>query len=301
MANADSYIYYLNNSSLLKTVCDLLRSFCYLELVLLDSAGLVITGKSPHSRRSGQTRANQSDFCRRCLHMSSQCTIDIQVINQDFGQEGFTIFSNKDGYQKILVPITVNGKILGYFYTGECVLCQLMDFQVDCVAVFLRDLAGQIASGGLSMFKGAQGGHRTHRGKTIHKVLAYIEEHYASREMTLKKVAEDNAVAYHYLSRLFRQELSTSFTKHVNDVRTGAAARLLKDMSLSIGEIAYACGYDDPGYFCKVFKRIHGVAPAQYRAEFRRKKMSYRRKQVGSDKIRTVLPHDIFSLSGPEV
>ena len=43
------------------------------------------------------------------------------------------------------------------------------------------------------------------------------------------------------------------------------AVRLLKNTELSVKEIALKTGYSDSNYFAKVFKRINGVIPSEFR------------------------------------
>lgn len=47
------------------------------------------------------------------------------------------------------------------------------------------------------------------------------------------------------------------------------ATRLLRFTDLAISQIAYRCGYNDPLYFSRAFKRHHGQSPANYRASIR--------------------------------
>ena len=43
------------------------------------------------------------------------------------------------------------------------------------------------------------------------------------------------------------------------------ARELLLDLDMPIGEVAAECGYDDPLYFSRVFRRTVGVSPSEYR------------------------------------
>ena len=68
-----------------------------------------------------------------------------------------------------------------------------------------------------------------------------------------------------YLSTLFRQVTGTTFKEHLNRVRVEEAARLLSNTDYPVMEIAIACGYKDQSYFTKVFKKLTGLTPKQYR------------------------------------
>jgi YesN/AraC family two-component response regulator len=56
-----------------------------------------------------------------------------------------------------------------------------------------------------------------------------------------------------------------TFKEHLNRVRIEEAARLLANTDYSVMEIAIACGYKDQSYFTKVFKKLTGLTPKQYR------------------------------------
>ena len=78
-------------------------------------------------------------------------------------------------------------------------------------------------------------------------------------------VADHLHVNTSYLSTLFRQVTGMTFKEHLNRIRIEEAARLLSNTDYSVMEIAIACGYKDQSYFTKVFKKLTGLTPKQYR------------------------------------
>ncbi len=72
-----------------------------------------------------------------------------------------------------------------------------------------------------------------------------------------------------YLGRIFRQCFASTLTESLTLFRISHAEKLLKkDSSQSIREIARDSGFEDPGYFRKVFSRHHAVTPTRYRKMF---------------------------------
>jgi AraC-like DNA-binding protein len=69
----------------------------------------------------------------------------------------------------------------------------------------------------------------------------------------------------HY-SALFRQILGFSPKAYFQRLRMHRAARLLLTTGHSIKTVAATMGYDDPLYFSRVFRRLHGISPSVYRA-----------------------------------
>lgn len=70
---------------------------------------------------------------------------------------------------------------------------------------------------------------------------------------------------YTYLSSYFKQRTQENLTSYINRVRTDKAKELLLDPSLSVSEISRLTGFSDHNYFSKVFKKMTGMTPVEYR------------------------------------
>jgi len=68
-----------------------------------------------------------------------------------------------------------------------------------------------------------------------------------------------------YLSALFRQHVGMCFTDYVSEKRLALAKNLLRDMTLGISDVSRQVGYDDPGYFARVFRQATGLSPRDWR------------------------------------
>ncbi len=100
--------------------------------------------------------------------------------------------------------------------------------------------------------------------RIVKNAVEYISQNF-SEDITLATVAEYLHVNTSYLSTLFRQVTGMTFKEHLNRVRIEEAARLLSNTDYPVMEIAIACGYKDQSYFTKVFKKLTGLTPRQYR------------------------------------
>ncbi|QUL57286.1 response regulator transcription factor [Paenibacillus tritici] len=98
------------------------------------------------------------------------------------------------------------------------------------------------------------------------KLLQYIEEHYAE-PLTLTELARHFHFNPSYLSSLFTAYNQEGFKEHLNTIRTGKAAELLRAGEAPISEISSMVGYGDHSYFCKVFKKYTGLSPSGYRRQ----------------------------------
>ena len=98
----------------------------------------------------------------------------------------------------------------------------------------------------------------------IRKSTNYINHNYAD-EITLKSISELMNVSAVYLSRLFRRELNTTFVNYLTLVRVERAKRLMSFGNNRIADIAKSVGYSDEKYFCRVFKKVTGKPPSEYK------------------------------------
>ena len=64
---------------------------------------------------------------------------------------------------------------------------------------------------------------------------------------------------------LFKQYFGHSFVTYLTDLRMKKAEDLMRTSSLSIKKIGRIVGYPDPNYFTKVFRRVRGVSPSEFR------------------------------------
>ena len=92
----------------------------------------------------------------------------------------------------------------------------------------------------------------------------YVEEHYYENLM-LADVAQKVGVSAGYLSTLFQKQLSRGFVDYLNEIRIEHACTYLQQNYLKTYEIAYKVGFKDEKYFSKVFKKIKGQSPSEYR------------------------------------
>ena len=69
----------------------------------------------------------------------------------------------------------------------------------------------------------------------------------------------------YYLSRRFKQHFGTTINSYLQQCRITHAKRLLRFSRLSIEEIASTCGIEDPNYFSRLFKKIEGISPGDFR------------------------------------
>ena len=106
--------------------------------------------------------------------------------------------------------------------------------------------------------------HQNHYNKKLHDILRYINQNYHEK-LSLSGVSKSFSVSESYIARLFKQQLGTTLSDYLNLVRVQEACDLLCNTKMKIGDIAYKTGFNNPYYFSRVFRKIHGITPGQYR------------------------------------
>lgn len=96
-------------------------------------------------------------------------------------------------------------------------------------------------------------------------IIEYINHNFTSSDISLKRIADIFFYTTKHLSFLFSKRMGIKFTQYLNDLRINYAIKLMKTTDLSITDIAFKCGYSDRIYFSKVFKRVSGMTPKEFR------------------------------------
>ena len=100
--------------------------------------------------------------------------------------------------------------------------------------------------------------------RPVRMIKEYIGEHY-SENITLSDIADIVFLNPAYLSAMFKKETGQTLTQYLIDVRIDKAKEMLRNPEKSIGEIACLVGYQDERHFSKLFSKMTGVKPTEYR------------------------------------
>ncbi len=86
-----------------------------------------------------------------------------------------------------------------------------------------------------------------------------------NQEITLDKLSELFYLNPSYCSTLFKKHTGTNYSLYLNKLRIDKASQLLLDEGLSISLIARTVGFSNEEYFFRVFKKITGQTPSEFR------------------------------------
>ena len=105
----------------------------------------------------------------------------------------------------------------------------------------------------------------SHVGDTVGLAIRYINEGYAG-EISLSALAERLDVTPEHLSRKFKAQTGFGFNEYLTLVRLQRAEYMLKnEPGRTVGEIAFAVGFNDSNYFSKRFSEFYGIPPKKAR------------------------------------
>lgn len=96
------------------------------------------------------------------------------------------------------------------------------------------------------------------------KAITFIDTDLAA-DLSLRTISQALNISSSYLSTSFKKETGQTITDYINNRRVNHAKHLLRSTSLQVQTIAQLCGIIDVHYFSKVFKKIAGTTPKQYR------------------------------------
>lgn len=102
----------------------------------------------------------------------------------------------------------------------------------------------------------------------VSETIDCIRKEY-HQELTLKAITDRLHVNGVYLGQCFKNETERSFTQYLNHVRIQKAQQLLLYTNQSINEIAYETGYNTNHYFIKMFKKLNGLSPKEFRDRYK--------------------------------
>lgn len=95
-------------------------------------------------------------------------------------------------------------------------------------------------------------------------IKEYLDANYR-KKIILDELAEKFFINKFYLTRIFKEQYGCSIVNYLQQKRITHAKQLLRFSDKSIEEICVECGIDDSNYFSRMFKKVEGVTPREFR------------------------------------
>lgn len=113
---------------------------------------------------------------------------------------------------------------------------------------------------------GSADGHPSKKTKKqdLQMVKDYLDQNYVEK-ITLDNLSERFFINKFYLTRLFKEQFGISVNNYLIQVRITHAKMLLRLSGMSIEKVGQECGINDANYFSRIFKKMEGISPGEYR------------------------------------
>lgn len=269
------------------------------EKAFSDATGLVVSLRPVESwRLAHHGKRNESPFCGLMSEKSRSCAACLQVQERlaemaVSGPHTETCFA---GLADTAVPVRLGDQVVGFLQTGQV-------FRKPPTATQFKSAFKVLDGWGLQLdrqkLKQAYFKTRVISGKqldSVVKLLSIFAQHLSmisnqvlvqhnnteppvitrAKEFILEHQAEDLSLGQiaravnsstFYFCKMFKRVTGINFTDYLSRVRIEKSKNLLLNPNLRISEIAFEVGFQSLTHFNRVFKKILGQSPTQYRAQ----------------------------------
>ncbi len=132
-----------------------------------------------------------------------------------------------------------------------------------------ESLANALAAYLLGRYGARPGAPSSHKGgmpgRRLRRVLDYIAENL-TEDLGLKELANVAGMSPHYFSELFQRSVGRPPHQYVLSQRIERAKESLRNPKRSVLEAGLSAGFENPSHFARVFRRLIGATPRQFRA-----------------------------------
>ncbi len=108
--------------------------------------------------------------------------------------------------------------------------------------------------------------------KFLEELTEIIQKHIDDPRLTVEKLCEIACISRTLIHLKLKKLTSMSTTEFIKSIRLGEARKLLEEGSLTVSEVAYKVGFNDPDYFRRSFKKIYSQSPSEFKKSSQDKK-----------------------------
>jgi len=228
----------------------------------------------PHGQIAGEERGHAFDF----LNLIRSIAQSIRMVNPDWREKYETLIEH---IEKNMLDRDGVHSLADYliYALGRELSCMAKEFQnvwlsegqpqlrhalqrsdtLEQLQQNCGDALSSLYEGMASILNG-----RNH-ADTIRRIRQYMEENSANPDLSLNYLSERFHMNWKTLSKLFREETGQKFVDYLIELRITHARRLLVETTLPVQEIATKVGYSNAISFGRMFKKIVGLSPGEYR------------------------------------
>jgi len=243
-------------------------------------------------------KRNEGPFCSLISEKSRACASCLQVqerLSEMAIEEAQTV-SCPNGLCDTAVPVRLGDRVIGYLQTGQVFRKKPTDSQFERVARQVGEWGVEVDKEALKEAYFASRvippkqhdsvvklltifaqhlamlsnqvvvQHENAEPPVITRAKEYIQEHQ-TENLRLGHVAKAVNTSTFYFCKMFKKVTGINFTDYLSRVRIEKSKNLLLNPNLRVSEIAFEVGFQSLTHFNRVFKKILGQSPTEYRAQ----------------------------------
>jgi AraC-like DNA-binding protein len=269
------------------------------ERAFTEATGLPVALRAVESwQLPHHGKRNESPFCALMSEKSRACAACLQVqekLSQGAALEPHTVICPA-GLSDTAVPVRLGDRLIGFLQTGQIFRKKPTEAQFERTSRLLDEWGVQtdrekvkeayfctrvvsarqhdsvvkllaIFAQHLSMLSNqviVQ--HENAEPPVIMRAKEYIQEHQ-TENLRLGHVAKAVNTSTFYFCKMFKKVTGINFTDYLSRVRIEKSKNLLLNPNLRVSEIAFEVGFQSLTHFNRVFKKILGQSPTEYRAQ----------------------------------
>lgn len=272
------------------------------ERAFSEATGLPVALRSVESwQLPHHGKRFENPFCAMLAQKSRSCAACLQVqqqLSETASNEPQTV-TCPAGLCDIAIPVRMGEQLIGFLTTGQVFCKKPSEAQFNRAIKLLTGWGIKLNENDLrdSYFNTRVLSSRQH--ESVVKLLSIFAEHlsmvsnrivlqeqsaeppviarakqyiadHQNEELSLDQVAKSVHTSKFYFCKMFKKATGINFTDYLSRVRTERAKHLLLNRNLRISEIAYEVGFQSLTHFNRVFKRILGQSPTDYRGQLAR-------------------------------
>ena len=269
------------------------------ERAFSEATGLPVALRSVESwQLPHHGKRSENPFCALVAQKSRSCAACLQVqqkLSETATHEARSVTCQL-GLCDTAVPLRTGDRLIGFLQTGQVFCRKPTDAQFNRMVKLVTEWGLEVDRSTLreAYFSTRVLNSRQH--ESVVKLLAIFAQHlsmvsnqvvvqqenaeppviarakqfineHQTEDLSLGQVAKAVNMSTFYFCKMFKKITGINFTDYLSRVRIEKAKNLLLNPNLRISEIAYEVGFQSLTHFNRVFKKIIGQSPTQYRGQ----------------------------------
>jgi len=272
------------------------------ERAFSEATGLPVSLRSVESwQLPHHGKKFENPFCSTLAQKSSSCAACLQtqqILSETATHEAQTV-TCPAGLCDIAIPVRMGDQLIGFLTTGQVFCKKPTEAQFNRTLKLMAEWGLQISAAEVRKMYFDTRVLSSRQHESVVKLLSIFAEHlsmvsnqivvqeqnseppviarakqfiteHQDEEISLEQVASAVHTSKFYFCKMFKKSTGINFTDYLSRVRTERAKNLLLNPNLRISEIAYEVGFQSLTHFNRVFKKILGQSPTEYRGRLAR-------------------------------